>query len=159
MTTLTYERRMKTGKIVKFTYDEIDKELIESIVWSVCPRGYIVGHKLNEDGIWKGKRLHRMMLGEPEGMVVDHINGIKNDNTRKNLRVCTQRQNGMNQCTPTNNKSGVKGVFWYKRIGKWCAQIKVNKKTKYLGVFEDLDEATEVRRIAEEKYFGEFRRK
>ena len=41
-----------------------------------------------------------------------------------------------------NNSSGVRGVYKNKRTGRWCAQITFQGKTKYLGSFETLREAT-----------------
>lgn len=48
-----------------------------------------------------------------------------------------------------NNKSGVRGVFWNKRRGKWTAAIKFKGKLHQLGCFETLEEAAEARRLAE----------
>ena len=36
---------------------------------------------------------------------------------------------------PSNNSSGVRGVYKSKRTGRWCAQITFKGKTKYLGSF------------------------
>jgi len=55
-----------------------------------------------------------------------------------------------------NNTSGIRGVTWHKRIGKWYAQITFQKKHYSLGYYCDINEAAEVRRQAEERHFGEF---
>lgn len=93
----------------------------------------------------------------PREMDVDHINGKKLDNRRKNLRVYTRSQNSMNTGIPSNNTSGVKGVYKCKTTGRWATEIKVNGKKIWLGRFNTLDEAKEVRAKAEKKYFREFR--
>lgn len=48
-----------------------------------------------------------------------------------------------------NNSSGVKGVSWYKKSGKWRAQIKYAGENYYLGLYDKLEEAVEVRKEAE----------
>lgn len=45
----------------------------------------------------KTTRMHRMILAEPGGLEVDHINGDGLDNRRCNLRVATHAQNLWNQ--------------------------------------------------------------
>jgi len=49
--------------------------------------------------------------------------------------------------------SKYKGVSWDKRLKKWCAYIKTDKKRIYLGLFTTEKLAHEVRLIAERKYW------
>jgi len=90
---------------------------------------------------------------------VDHINGLKYDNRKKNLRICTRNQNEMNKGLRSNNTSGCTGVVWNKRDNKWEARIGVNNKKIILGLFTNYDEAVKTRQDAEIKYFKEFRYK
>ena len=55
----------------------------------------------------------------------------------------------------SNNKSGVRGVYRSERSGKWCAQITFQGKTRYLGSYDTLAEATKARMRGEE-LFDEF---
>ena len=55
------------------------------------------------------------------------------------------------------NSSGVPGVSWHKAQQKWCAFITVNGKKISLGYSKTLEGAAELRRVAEEKYHGEFK--
>lgn len=90
---------------------------------------------------------------------VDHINGIKDDNRIVNLRLATNSQQNFNTGIRKDNKSGVKGVYWRNEYKKWAAQIKANKKTIFLGYYENKEEAIKARKDAEIKYHGEYRRK
>jgi hypothetical protein len=55
--------------------------------------------------------VHRLIMGFPEGMDVDHINGNALDNRRENLRVCTRSQNAMNKKLRSDSTTGYKGVY------------------------------------------------
>lgn len=50
------------------------------------------------------------------------------------------------------NSTGVRGVYFNKRKNRYQAFINVDKKTKYLGSYVSLEEASKIRREAEEKY-------
>ena len=91
---------------------------------------------------WVHRVVYTMHHGEiPEGMSIDHINNIRDDNRIENLRMCTHQQNHYNRGKQSNNKSGYKGVSWHKQKGKWVAQIKIDGRNKFLGFFEDPKEA------------------
>lgn len=55
---------------------------------------------------------------------------------------------------PKNNTSGIKGVTWNKEHKKWEAYISIHGKRRYLGNYDDLVEAQQARRLAEEKYYA-----
>ena len=50
------------------------------------------------------------------------------------------------------NTTGVTGVFYHKVRRKYVAQIMVDGKLIYLGIFATLEEATKARKDAEIKY-------
>jgi hypothetical protein len=103
-------------------------------------------------------RMHRIIVNAPEGMVIDHINGNSLDNRRENLRVCTHAQNIHNQKMNAKNTSGYKGVVWNKVYKKWYARIKINRKFKHIGVFDDAEEAAHAYDEKAIELFGEFAR-
>jgi hypothetical protein len=76
--------------------------------------------------------------------IIDHINGIRDDNRLVNIRLATRQQNNMNSNIQKNNKSGYKGVCWHKDSSKWIAQASVNNKSKYLGIYDTPEEASQV---------------
>ncbi len=90
----------------------------------------------------------------PNGMQIDHINGVKHDNRIDNLRLCTISQNQMNRRV-LQGSVRVKGVTVHK-CGKFQAQIKVNGRSIYLGLFLDENEAGNAYACAAKKYFGEY---
>jgi len=101
--------------------------------------------------------LHRFLMGDPVGMLVDHKNHDGLDCRRENMRVCTKGQNQMNRRGPTKKStSGIRGVYWQKSLGKWAPRIQVNGKLLSLGVFHSKDEAAAAYAAANLKYFGEF---
>lgn len=106
---------------------------------------------------WKIGSLHRFLMNCPTDKVVDHINGNVLDNRRNNLRITDIRHNSINKKVMSNSKTGIAGVTWNKYHNKWRATITVDGKCKYLGYFDNINDAINVRHQAEIKYFGEYR--
>jgi hypothetical protein len=122
-----------------------------------------------EDGYVKARGpcrhlwLHRFVMGLPNGnpLDVDHRDGNRLDNRKHNLRPATRSQNGANRKPNSGRKtSRFKGVSWYKRDGKWAADIQWRtagiKGGKRLGYFETEIEAAEAYNKAAQKQWGEF---
>ena len=104
--------------------------------------------------------MHRLIMDMPDiSFDIDHRHGdeTRNDNRKSNIRVVTKSQNSMNKKILKNNTSGVTGVGWDKESRKWIAYIAINKKQLTLGRFSNFEDAVSARKVAEKKYFGEFR--
>lgn len=52
------------------------------------------------------------------------------------------------------NTSGIRGVHWDRSIKKWVASGTINGRNKYLGCYDDIEEAKKARRrFVEQHYF------
>jgi len=99
--------------------------------------------------------VHRFVMDSPK--VIDHINQVKYDARRKNLRVCTHSENHRNGKVRPNNKLGVLGVCPDSRDpARFRAYIMVDGRQVFLGRFDEFNDAVTARRAAELEYFGEF---
>lgn len=114
---------------------------------------YPARHLPMKNGKRKTIRMHQQIMGVSI-LDIDHKNGNSLDNQRTNLRFATRSQNNANMII--NNFR--RGVVWHKLAKKWQAQIQINGKNIYLGLFKNLNEAIIVRKKASKKYYGEFAR-
>ena len=114
--------------------------------------------RTNEKGKHFTISMHRQILrlGYGDKREGDHQNHNTLDNRRDNLRVCTHRENIMNQTPQLNKTSKFKGVYWCKTRKKWGAYITIKKRMKNLGRFADEKQAALVYNTAAKKYFGKF---
>ncbi|EJY4845936.1 HNH endonuclease [Salmonella enterica] len=94
--------------------------------------------------------------GEWPSQPIDHINGIKTDNSIRNMRLCSLSQNQFNKPTQKNNTTGVKGVYWNKRDKRYVASVQLNGKKYSAGHHKDIDSAKEAVMKLREKLAGEF---
>lgn len=101
--------------------------------------------------------MHSVIANTPKGMMCDHINHKTLDNRRSNLRNCNNSENQRNSFSESRNKSGYKGVYWNKSLGKWHVQIKIpGGKYTHVGYFSDLVEAAKKYDEFARKYHGDF---
>lgn len=122
--------------------------------WKKKRRGVKTGVPLGSDNgfgylritvLGKSVYAHRLAWFYVHGVwpeTIDHINGCKSDNRIVNLKNCSISENNQNTHGPqVNNKSQTLGVSWHKKAKKWQAHICVYKERKYLGLFDDVNEA------------------
>lgn len=139
-----------TSNGYEFYFDLEDYDIIKNYTWNIAT-GYV-----ESDSYGEKTKFHRLVMNCNETEKdVDHINHNTVDNRKGNLRIVTRSQNLMNTRLRKNNTSGIKGV--YRSNNKWIATIQKNKKRKYLGIFDNFDDAVLTRQQAEKKYFGDFR--
>ena len=111
-------------------------------------RGYRVG------GIFdKTYEAHRIawlhFYGVWPSEQIDHINQDRGCNRINNLRDVVNLENGRNQKKHVTNTSGTVGVVWNKGRMRWQAQIMVGGKMKYLGIFDQINDAITARKLAQ----------
>ena len=91
----------------------------------------------------------------PSGMI-DHINGVCDDNRWSNLRQATRSQNAANQRIHRDNTLGMKGVY---RHGKrFAAKIRINGDGIHLGTYDTPEEAHSIYCEAAAFAFDDFAR-
>lgn len=83
---------------------------------------------------------------------VDHENGKRNDNRPVNLRDVSSSKNKQNARRRSDNRSGVTGVFWDKKLNRWSAFIHADGHAKYLGSFAFKRQAIAARKAAEKEH-------
>lgn len=144
---------MYTSKNEPFYVSLEDFDKVKNICWCKNDCDYLTGNIGNNQIVL----LHRYITDCPNGKSVDHINMIREDNRRSNLRICSMSENHMNKGLISTNTSGAKGVYWSKSRNKWIAQIGYDKRRcKYLGSFDNIDDAIKARQEAEMNLYGDF---
>jgi len=102
--------------------------------------------------------MHRQIMNPPAGMIVDHANRNKMDNSRANLRVCTRDENMQNRGKSVGCSSRFKGVSYDKKAGRWKVSIWFRREHIFLGYFKDEEEAARAYDRKAVELFGEFAR-
>jgi hypothetical protein len=149
-TTALIELRGIDGSIRDYAIiDAADAEWASQWRWGLDGQGYAA----RNDGLRPHRRyayLHRELLGLPrigDGRQGDHIDRVRLNNRRSNLRILTSHTNPQNT-TSRKHSSVYRGVAWDPLRGKWTAQIQHQGKYTHLGRFATEEEAAEVARAA-----------
>jgi|SRR6185369_12423163 len=135
--------------------DDADGDALLQFKWYVMlnPKPRAARH-VRENGKSRHVFLHRWLLGEPAGLVVDHINGDTLDNRRENLRAVSNRDNIRNMRNSPRQQRGLfKGVV---SLGsRFYGRIRVvGRETKHLGSFATAEEAARAYDRAAIESFG-----
>jgi len=100
--------------------------------------------------------LHQFILkivSYTNNMEIDHIDKNPLNNRKRNLRLCSRRENAQNRKLSKLNKSGHTGVSFNKAQGLWRSFIyDENSRQIYLGKFQNKEDAITARKQAEQKY-------
>ncbi len=133
----------------------------KAAIWNGKNSGREALAGINTSGYASGRILSRTVLShrvvwklataeDPE--FIDHVNGRRADNRIENLRSVSKRENSLNQRPPKHSTSGVLGVSWHRRTGKWAAKIGVNGQTLHLGYFSTIEDAAAARLQANKRF-------
>lgn len=99
-------------------------------------------------------RLHRFILGAPDGVMVDHRSRNTLDNQKHNLRRASRSQNTANS-VKTSSATGYRGVSLDSN-GRFRARIKIEGRAVALGTYATAVEASVSYGTARAALFGEF---
>ena len=152
---------MKVIPLTRGMFTKVDDEDYERVL-SLGPWNAIRGAHCwyaGRGAFINGKKtvlfVHHVVMGQSRG--IDHANLDGLDNQKSNLRRASWSQQRQNTRLYANNTTGEKGVCLTKR-GKYVAQVDINGKRKYLGIFTNFEDAALVARKARTELFGEFAR-
>lgn len=133
--------------------DAEDFERLSVANWTLSSTGYAI---TTQPALFDGEiYMHRIVARPENGDVVDHINGIRHDNRKENLRGCSHAENMLNK-RRIRNSSGIRGAFLDKRDGKWSAEISVKGKSYALGRFDEAIDAGKAYDSAARQLHGAF---
>lgn len=154
------EIKLTQGQVA-FVDDE-DYERLSQYKWSAIKASpkhpwYAVTNMHTEKGR-RSVRMHRVLLGAKSGDVIDHIDGNGLNNTRANLRFCSQSENVRNARKHNASVSKYKGVTPAPQNGRWRAQIQFGGKKIPLGTHASEEMAAFVYNCAALQYFVPYAR-
>ncbi len=135
--------------------DDADFDWLNKLSWHIHHSKNICYARtgMKVDGKYRNVHMQRLIMGNPDGLEVDHIDGNGLNNQRCNLRTCTRSQNMANR-RKVECESGYKGV--HRNGKKWKAKIVVNYVAHSLGTYELPEDAAKAYDQAARKHFGEF---
>jgi hypothetical protein len=148
-------RHIPLGPKTATVVDDADYDQINAYNWFLSGTGYAVAF-VPVDGRFKLTYLHRFLMDAQPGEMVDHCNGDALDNRRNNLRLATPQQNGQNKRLSPLSTTGLKGVGWHKRRGRYHARIQLQGIRYHLGFFDDAETAALAYDAAARRLFGAF---
>jgi hypothetical protein len=145
--------------------DAADLPLVAPYKWHLSAKGY-ARHTHRIPGAERGKvgiiMMHRLIAGDPAGVLVDHENRVRTDNRRRNLRQATRCGNSQNVTSKKQREGGFKGVT-LAPSGRFAAAARVGpveangrRKIVHLGRFDTAELAARAYDRAASEAFGEF---
>lgn len=142
---------LNTGHTV--IVNAVDAPLVSGKRWTRNTNSCGTSYAMRRNGK-RTEMMHRLIMGEPAGMDVDHRDGDGLNNTRENLRVVTRKQNLLNVArAKKNSRTGVLNVIPYKET-RFQVRLHIDGHSRHFGVFDTLDEAAIAAYEARLKHYG-----
>jgi hypothetical protein len=142
------------ANVVEFIIDAEDAEKVLKTRWFANTAGYITSTDPDN-----GQKilLHRLVMGVTDSSIIlDHINRLKYDNRKSNLRVVTQEVNAWNRSIYSNTtNTGIKGITRISNKFTKSTYYKVVTRREKVNYIPSFVEAIKVKLDLEIKYCGE----
>jgi hypothetical protein len=126
--------------------DEDDYDWLMEFSWHLSAKGYATrGFRWRSGN--RTVQMHREIMGLEIGdpRQTDHINRVRLDNRKENLRIVSgMREQAQNQTPQRGRSSQYRGVAWDSETQFWRARVTVSGVRIDLGRFEDEEEAAEI---------------
>jgi hypothetical protein len=146
--------RRRDGTVWECRIDSADFKLVSSIpgtwcaMWDDESQTFYAITAYRVAGKRKTVLMHRLVTSAPAGTEVDHGNHEGLDNRRSNLTVTSRSGNALNrQGANRNSKSGLHGVYFHAKTGKFRGWIRADGRRKEVGAFDTAEAAAEARRM------------
>jgi hypothetical protein len=115
---------------VRLDRADADRVRVMGLYWHLRADGYIYARRRMRNGQRTTYLLHRVVLGSPPGLYVDHRRHDTCDCRQRNLRPATASQNGQNRRgAQSNSSTGIRGVWVDRTKRRYIAGCKVGGKT------------------------------
>lgn len=116
---------------------------------------------LRKDGKSKSYRLYQILArtflidNRGTSLQVDHKDRNRVNDDLTNLRMVHRLINGNNRKHNKTSSTKVRGVAFSKQHSKWKVMVNEDKRLKYLGLFNSMEEALKIREEFQNKKFEE----
>jgi hypothetical protein len=134
--------------------DDSDAEMVLPIKW-FCLQSRKNFYACQQAYAGNYRRMHRLIMQAPVGMLVDHINRNTLDNRRCNLRLCTHSENTAHSLVKIA-ASGYRGVRWVASEQRYIVRLKKDGRHYWGGSFVDVVEAARAHDVLARRLHGAF---
>lgn len=145
------------NQILQVLIDKEDVDKVKRYTWHASYQKDIANYYIETNKKISGGKfmlfLHRYLMDAKDSLTIDHINHNTLDNRKLNLRVCSQKENNLNQAElRRNNKTGYRNISWQKSCEKYIVTLMIDGKNKTIGRTSSLDDAVKMRDKAKRQY-------
>ena len=138
--------------------DEHDYPTVEAIRWNLRRNSrskttYAYGYSRT---LKTNVFMHKMVMQDPFGQNVDHVDGNGLNNRRKNLRLASGSENCANRDPHSPSKHGFRGICAARRKGVWVAKVKFHGRSIHIGTFSTKEAAALAYDSKVRELWGEF---